>query len=742
MTRSILREVAAFVFYLVIAIGLTWPLAIRLGTAVPDFGDPLLNAWIVDWVSYALTHRPLDLFDAPIFHPATMPLAFSENLIGIALFAIPFQLAGLKALTVYNIMLLAGFAHAGYGAFVLARMVTRHAGASLLAGVFFAFCQYKFDHLSHLQIIWSGWIPLMLAALLAYWQRPSIKAAALLFGAFVMNGLTNIHFLLFGGVALVVAVIVLALREPRRERQFWIQLAGALALGGAVLLPVLFPYRAVAELYQMKRARHEVEFFSVKPSEWLYTTTRSRVYGKYMPADVQHERTLFPGLVPLFLLAAAVVSEGRPRRVKVLDAVIVLLAVLSYFAAVADRFTVTLGGKLLLALRETDIPMFLLMIGVLVRLYLHPPRTSPDRRFPPAMWVAVAWVVVGFLGSLGLHTFFHSFFYQRVEGFAALRVPARWAIIAYAGLSLWVAAGAMSLMRRRVFAAVLPLLMVVDVLPSIRWEHAPVDPPRFYRWLVESRVGPVLELPAEDGWSGHFVYLLRAAEHRVPLMNGTSGFEPPVHFAIRDAYNNDRLNEAFTAFLERNGCRIVVLHADTLAEKHASVAKWVEGGLASGRIAFLRRFDNGVGGDWVFALTRNLPDWKTWQDYDKRSSLQRFLGGLPTYNSTTFGRLDTPRLHEQQNRQLRVSGWVLSPHGIRSATARLYSGRLRVPMQFYDRPDVIALHPWYPKTPRPGIIATLPKRPKGMPRETDVQIEIVDGAGNVTLLRDIPFTWN
>ena len=32
--------------------------------------------------------------------------------------------------------------------------------------------------------------------------------------------------------------------------------------------------------------------------------------------------------------------------------------------------------------------------------------------------------------------------------------------------------------------------------------------------------------------------------------------------------------------------------------------------------------------------------------------------------------------------------------------------------------------------------------PKGMPRETDIQIEIVDGAGNVTRFRDIPLTWH
>jgi hypothetical protein len=68
-----LREVALFGFYAVVAIILTWPLAANLPTAVSDLGDPLLNAWILDWNCYALTHKPLHLFNAPIFFPAKFP---------------------------------------------------------------------------------------------------------------------------------------------------------------------------------------------------------------------------------------------------------------------------------------------------------------------------------------------------------------------------------------------------------------------------------------------------------------------------------------------------------------------------------------------------------------------------------------------------------------------------------------------------------------------------------------------
>ena len=221
---------------------------------------------------------------------------------------------------------------------------------------------------------------------------------------------------------------------------------------------------------------------------------------------------------------------------------------------------------------------------------------------------------------------------------------------------------------------------------------------------------------------------------------GTSGFEPPLHYAIRDAYLNDELDESFTRLLEENGAKTVVLHGDSMGARTKYVTQWIEEELRSGRFAFLRRFDHDVAGDWVFAVTQNFPDWKTHQG--DREPLARFLAGEPTYNTNTFGWMESPRPHEVHTRQLRVAGWALSPHGIRSATVLIDSGRLRVPMEQYQRPDVVEQFPWYPNVPEPGLIATIPKRPKGTPRHTDIQIEIVDGRGEVTHLRSIPFQWN
>src|SRR5207253_1484169 len=160
----------------------------------PDQGDPLLNTWIIDWVCHALVHSPLHLFDAPMYYPAKYPLAYSENLIGIAIVMLPFHLAGLSAIAIYNLATILGFAHSGYSGFILGRLSGRSTLAGIVSGIFFGFVQFKYVHLSHVQIIWSGWLALLLAALIAYWEKPTQLRAAGVFGAFVMNGLTNVYW--------------------------------------------------------------------------------------------------------------------------------------------------------------------------------------------------------------------------------------------------------------------------------------------------------------------------------------------------------------------------------------------------------------------------------------------------------------------------------------------------------------------------------------------------------------------
>ncbi|HUP62790.1 MAG TPA: hypothetical protein VNA69_20485 [Thermoanaerobaculia bacterium] len=600
------RETGAFAFFLVLAIALTWPLVLHLDTAVPDRGDPLFVAFVLDWVCHALTHAPLELYNPPIFHPGLYPLAYSENMIAIALVVLPLHLLGVAVLTKYNIALLLGLAFAGYGAWVLARVVTRNNVASLIAGIFFAFGSFKIAHIQHAHIIWSGWLPLILAALLIYWRRGEKKHAAMLAAAFVMNGLTNVYWLLFGGVALLAAIGVLAIADPRRERVFWTRLFVALFVAGLVLLPFLLPYQAVANEYGVRRTTGEASAGSASWISWLVPSSRSAIYGDLAdPALHLDERELFPGVLILFLAIYALCtrpnvatgfsrsSPGPAKAGPYVVVAIIVFAILTWLTVVHDRITI---GRFSFA--GSDVPAMIL-VALLIALFMPRLRAAArTSRFTPEELAAAVWIVAGFIASLGWNAFLHPFLFRVIEAFRATRTPARWAVIVYAGLAVWAAMGAAALLertkRRRAMAALLLVLAVVEVWPKLKWVHVDASPAPVYRWLAKERPGAVVELPMlAEGVP--FEYLIASTMHRVPLINGTSGWEPPSHQFLREKETKLEYDDAFLRALIENGCTTVIVHeARMTPEQRSAVAPLLA------RLEPLQRF----GSDAVFRIPR------------------------------------------------------------------------------------------------------------------------------------------
>jgi hypothetical protein len=670
--------------------------------------------------------------------------------------------------------MLIGFALSGYGAFVLVRMVARTFIAAFAGGVFYAFVSFKFDHLAHLQIISSGWIPLTLAAFFAYWRKPDWKRALALSAALTMNGLTNIYFLLFTAAALGATIIVIHFAGARRTARFWAGLAGALLLSGTLLLPFLIPYRIVSKTYNLKRPEGEVLAGAVDWADWLRANVRSRWYGPLIPyAEHRTERELFPGLMPLFLFGAAILLTTRRAPplpgtarsapyLRLLDILIVALAFAALLGAMAvPRFRLTLFGHLIVSVRDADVPMVLLIIAVLARFSIRLPLAAGgtanrtlrdavrDSRFSIEAWIGVLWMVLGVLGTFSLKTFFYSFLFDRIEAYSSIRATGRWAVIAFVGLAIWTGLGIDALLegrkgrRRLAVAALLCVLVCADVVPTINWEHAIVDVAPVYRFLGRERVGPVMEWPV-DNWLA-FRYLLGAAHHRVMLMNGSSGWEGPLYARMRTAWDDKKPATSF-ALAEQNGCRLLVVHAHWLTESER-VRETLRQAVAAHRLEFLRRFDHGIEGDFVFAVTRNFPDWQRLRAPDvadgagqlPEQQLDTFLAGEPTYNNSSFGQLETPQGNASGS--LRVTGWAISPRGVKHVYVHVNDGRLRYEAVRTRRPEITHKFGWYYEE-EPGFELVLPKRPPGVPKETDLQIEIIDGAGLRTFLDDQILTWN
>ena len=797
--RRVGREIAIGLLFVAATIVMTWPLAIRLSTSVSDLGDPLLTTWILDWTCKSLLHGPLNLFHAPVFHPGVMPLAYSEHMVGVALLVLPFHAAGATPLTVMNLAMLIGFALSGYGAFVLARMFTSSFVAAFLGGAFYAFVSFKFDHVAHLQLISSGWLPLMLAALLAYRQRPTWKRAALFGAAFVMNGLTNIYYLLFAVAAVAVTLIVLFFIDAKRGWRYWLRLAVTITVACLVLLPFLLPYRTVSELYNMKRDEGELRGGSGTWHDWLRVTVLSRAYGDLVPPEAhKSEHQLFPGMFAIVMVVIALVmtprrpsplaplpagergNEGSPSVaplpvgergwgegfLRILDLLLVLLGMAIILGAISEpRFVLKVFGRTFISIRGTDLQSVAFLVVLLTRLSLRLPaawggdrgRTLRDAvtesRFGVGGWAAAAWIAVGVPGVLGLNSFFYQFLFDRVQAYASMRAPARFAIIAYAGAVPFVAMGAAALLgnrrgvKRALIAAGLLLAAYIDLRPRTQWEQIVATTPPVYRWLKTKRPAPVLEWPV-DNWLA-FRYLHGSTQHGVLTMNGSGAWEPPVYREMRIAWDEKKYARILDV-AEANGARVIVVHGHWLGEfgrDQPGVLNAIRVALDAGRLRFLRRFDHGIEGDFVFAVTKNFPDWARLRapelpdgaGHMPSEQLARFLRGEPTWSSVPFGFLEQPRWTAKG--PLHVNGWAIAPAGIRRIDVLLEEGTRRFEAIRVPRPEITKKYGWYYED-HPGFTLVLPKRPRGVDKRTNVQIEIIDNNGRATRLDDQYVEWD
>ena len=156
--------------YTVIAIVMTWPLARGIAHDVAwDLGDSVLNMWILAWdceqlrgIFFGHYSHLQHFFDANIFHPAPLALAYSEHLVPQALQILPVYLLTKNPILCYNLLFLSTFALSGLGMFLFARELTGSSAAAFVSGLLFAFAPYRVPQASHLQVLSSQWMPFAL----------------------------------------------------------------------------------------------------------------------------------------------------------------------------------------------------------------------------------------------------------------------------------------------------------------------------------------------------------------------------------------------------------------------------------------------------------------------------------------------------------------------------------------------------------------------------------------------------
>jgi hypothetical protein len=546
-----LRTLLATLAYILLAAVMTWPLALHLGRDLPsDLGDPLLNTWIIGRNVQRLEAHAFDGFwDARVFHPAPLTLAYSEHLIAQSVQALPIHTATGNAVLCYNLLFLSTFVLSGLFTFLLVRDLTGVDAAAFVAGLFFAFAPYRFYQLSHLQMLSAQWMPLALLGLHRYFETRSRAALVLAVLSVVTLGLSCSYLLFFfAPFAALFALYEMVRTRRGREGRTWLEL---LLAGGAALalsLPFLLPYRELQAQGGIRRELWEIQWGSADVYSYVVAPEILKLLGPILRAHEKPEGALYPGVtvVLLALVAIAVGLRHRSRQPWIFFAVAVLFAV-----------WLSLGPTVMMAGHETGAPS----------LY--------------------AWLM-------------------RVPGYGSLRVPARFAMLVALFLAVLAGYGAafVARMRRGSLALVaLSALFLVEAdaapitinvtspHPDLKRAPAPIrqaaDTPPIYEAVRQLPKDAVLiEFPfGVPGYDLQSMFYTLHHGHR--LVNGYSGWQPPANVALcailtphpwraedaswaavvhsgathaivhEGAWRHDQGQKA-TAWLEQHGARVLV----------------------------------------------------------------------------------------------------------------------------------------------------------------------------------------
>lgn len=472
--------------YLALALAVTYPLWVHPASRIQSLGDPLLNAYILDWVQFALVHQVYEFFQATIFWPNADALAYGEHLLVPAVLAAPFRIFTGSAVAIHNLAVVQAYFFCALAAHALGFHFFRRIGPALVAGLVYGFARYRIGQSGHVQLIHGEFLPLMVLAFERAIGAKDRRWLWLLGASALGQWLTSWYWAVFS-FWFFVPYAAMRLWHRRAE----LNAAGALRLivpfgvAAVLALPMAIPYARLKSQNAFYRPEEASAGFAAKPLDFF------RLSSRYVP----------PQLDPY------IESFGE------------------------DETALSMG----------ILPLLAILLAVVISLRSGPRVESPE--FPLRTWLALTLMLLCFCFGSTASAGKFPLPYALVEKFfpfaGSMRVPARWMLPGSLGISMIAAFAAfwgMSPWRVRPVRAVTWGLLVILIIFSspfyrVRFVEVSAEPAKVYAWLAEQPFpSPVFEMPigaVDDNRA-----MLHATWHRQPVVNGSNGFFPFKHRSL------------------------------------------------------------------------------------------------------------------------------------------------------------------------------------------------------------------
>jgi hypothetical protein len=499
-SRTFARAALPIAIYAALAVCATWPLAARIGSALPrghlsNGALQFFNLWTLEWNADRIRHGFAGYWRAPIFYPETHAFAFSEPMpLTGAAFALLAPVTGPVA--GYNLVLLSFLVLNGIATRRLMIAGGVDGRTALAGGALGVIVPFALKELGVLQL--TALFPVIFAFAELCWlfRAPSAAGFVRLALWFAATLGTCVYYALFLSVFLALFACALLNRALLR-RDLLLGAAAALAIAGAAAAPIALGQRPA--LARFERSAASIRRGSALASSYLSLPPRTlAARATHLPS---RGRTLYPGVVlcALALLGLDAAARSPQKR---------WLWCCAAGAGLAALFS--LGTRLEIA----GVQPYALTLQRFVPGFAQ--LRSPYR------FGAFAQVLLLPLAGLGLARLARLPLARRTRGATCA------ALIAVVALA---------------YADVVPLGQKLAPFPAAALREP------WVAWLAAHPEGVVAMLPPEVNGKLHAfepitLAMLQGLAHGHPLLNGYSGFFPK---------RTSRLNKAMRAFPAPDG---------------------------------------------------------------------------------------------------------------------------------------------------------------------------------------------
>ena len=324
-TRNVgaFQSAMIFIFFLAVAVLMTWPLAAELGAVLPGpSDDALLHYWNGWYVGDALAGGRSPFQTDLLFFPDGVSMAY-HNLAWLNILPWLLLRQFMSGIVAYNLVLLLHLAAAGFAAYLLAHHLTGQRAVALVAGVIYLAWPFRLTQLDHPNLISTLFVPLFflfLMRLLEKRRRREMVAAGL---CLALVGYTRWQLLIPVAV-LILLFLVGFYRRWLTDRRLLGLLAGTallsiLLLTPAISLLVTEQYRSEAGSDDLLRSGEETSmatdlmaYVTPSPDHFLWGRWTEPIYDRFYPDRSGARRfSAYIGWSVLLLALLGVWQNGR-----------------------------------------------------------------------------------------------------------------------------------------------------------------------------------------------------------------------------------------------------------------------------------------------------------------------------------------------------------------------------------------------------------------------------------------------